>query len=208
MENEKDNLIRLTKDHIKTAAVTLANAFINYPVSVYFTPDEVKRKKHQPGVSRRILGNSILTGEVYITSMRMEGIAVWLLHDGQTPAPKRRSSVRTWLENLFADKETQKRQKAFFEYSDSIRKRVLPAKYWYLQMLGVDPAYQGKGYSSRLVKPMLARAEREGLPVFLETQLKKNVTLYQHFGFKVVEEGNIPGSNVYSWAMVREVKKG
>lgn len=204
MENEKENLLRLTKADIKPAAATLAAAFMNYPVSVYFTPDEVKRKKRQPGTSRHILKNSITTGEVYVTSPRMEGIAVWLLTDRSNPAPKRRTSLRMWLEKRFGDKETAKRQKAFFEYSDGIRKRVLPAKYWYLQMLGVAPPYQGQGYSSRLVKPMLARAEREGLPVFLETQLKKNVTLYQHFGFKVVEEGNIPGSSVYSWAMVRE----
>ena len=206
MENEKDNLIRLTKDHIKPAAVTLTNAFINYPVSVYFTPDEAKRKKLQPGISRGILRNAIGTGEVYTTSARMEGIAVWMLTQNQFNAKKQRTSLMAWLKNLFGDKESQRRHKAFFEYSDSIRKRVLPAKYWYLQMLGVDPAYQGQGFSSRLVKPMLARAKREGLPVFLETQLQKNVALYQHFGFKVVEEGNIPGSNVYSWAMVKEPK--
>jgi GNAT superfamily N-acetyltransferase len=208
MENEKENILRLTKAGIKPAATTLAAAFMNYPVSVYFTPDEVKRKKRQPGVSRNILKNSIVTGEVYITSPNCEGIAVWLLADSSIHAPRRRTSLRTWLENRFADKETAKRQKAFFEHSDAIRKRVLPAKYWYLQMLGVNPAYQGQGYSSRLVKPMLARAEQEGLPVYLETQLKKNVTLYQHFGFKVVEEGNIPGSNVYSWAMVKAPKQG
>jgi GNAT superfamily N-acetyltransferase len=206
MENQKNNLIRLTKANIKPAAVTLSNAFVNYPVSVFFNPDEAKRKRRQPGVSRQILKESIISGEVYTTSMRMEGIAVWMLQDNTKPAPKPRAPVRTWLKNLFADKEMEKRRKAFLDHSDDIRKRVMPAKYWYLQMLGVDPAYQGKGYSSRLVKPMLARAEREGLPVYLETQLKKNVTLYQHFGFKVVEEGIIPGSTVNSWAMVKSPK--
>jgi GNAT superfamily N-acetyltransferase len=206
MENEKDNILRLTKVNIKPAAVTLANAFMYYPVSVFFTPDKAKRKKRQPGVSRRILRNSIVSGEVYITSPQMEGVAVWLLAGNQPPVKKRRQSMGAWLEGLFIDKETKKRQKAFFDYSDGIRKRVLPAKYWYLQMLAVDPAYQGKGFSSRLVKPMLVRAEREGLPVFLETQLQKNVSLYEHFGFKVVEEGVIPGSKVNSWAMVKEPK--
>jgi GNAT superfamily N-acetyltransferase len=208
MENEKDNILRLTKADVKAAAATLANAFVNYPVSVFFTPDEAKRKKRQPGISRRILRNSIKSGEVYITSPKMEGVAIWMLNNNQTAEKKRKQSLRDRIGALSIDKETKKRQQAFFEYSDSIRKRVLPAKYWYLQMLGVNPAYQGKGFSSRLVKPMLARAEKEGLPVFLETQLKKNVTLYEHFGFKVVEDGMIPGSTVNSWAMVKEPKQG
>jgi hypothetical protein len=50
---------------------------------------------------------------------------------------------------------------------------------------------------------MLARADRDGLPCFLETQMGKNVGLYEHFGFRVAEAGIIPGSNVKSWAMVR-----
>jgi GNAT superfamily N-acetyltransferase len=83
----------------------------------------------------------------------------------------------------------------------------MPERYWYLQILGVDPGCQGQGFSSRLLKPMLERADREGLPVFLETQLKKNVTLYEHFGFKVVEEGKITGGDLYSWAMVRKHEK-
>jgi GNAT superfamily N-acetyltransferase len=70
-------------------------------------------------------------------------------------------------------------------------------------MLGVDPDYQGKGYASQLLRPMLARADKEGIPCYLETQLGKNVALYEHFGFRVAEQGIIPGSNVMSWAMVR-----
>jgi GNAT superfamily N-acetyltransferase len=105
---------------------------------------------------------------------------------------------------LFIDKETNKRQKAYFEYAITVRTRVTPDRYWFLQILGVDPGYQGQGFSSRLLKPLLARADREGLPCFLETQAEKNVALYEHFGFRVVEEGIIPGSGIKSWAMLRK----
>jgi hypothetical protein len=52
---------------------------------------------------------------------------------------------------------------------------------------------------------MFAHADKEGVPCFLETQAEKNVALYEHFGFRVVEAGLIPGSNVRSWALVRGV---
>lgn len=204
MADEKDSILRLTKANAKAAAVTLGKAFQDYPVSVFFMPDDKKRRQQTPRVYRQIIGASINTGEVYGTSPKMEGVAIWVLHDSRQTPPKHRVSLTMLWLNLLADKGMKKRQKAFFDYSDSVRLRVVPERYWYLQMLGVDPAYQGKGYAGRLLRPMLARADKVGLPVFLETQLKKNVPLYEHFGFKVVEEGIIPGSNVYSWAMVRK----
>jgi GNAT superfamily N-acetyltransferase len=207
MECELNNIIRLTKDDIKAAAETLAKAFMEYPVAVFMMPDKANRTKNKAAVSRRILRAGTATGEVYATSARMEGVAVWMQMEGGLPE-KKRQSIRQRLAALFTDKELRKRQQAFFDYSQAVKGRVVPGKYWYLQMLGVDPQYQGKGFSSRLVKPMLARADREGLPCFLETQLEKNVSLYKHFGFRVVEEGTIPGSNVKSWAMVRDGRSG
>jgi GNAT superfamily N-acetyltransferase len=208
MKNELNDIIQLTKDHVKVAAITIAKAFMEYPVAVFMVPDKAKRTKHKPAVSRQILRVGIATGEVYATSARMEGVAVWIRVAGGVQDKTRWQTIRQWFSALFADKELHKRQQAFFEYSHAVRARVVPEKYWYLQMLGVDPVYQGQGFSSKLLKPMLARADREGLPCFLETQVAKNVTLYEHFGFRVVEEGVIPGSNVHSWAMVREAKSG
>ena len=206
MEDESNNIIRVTKENVKPAAETLAKAFMEYPVAVFMTPDKVTRTRTKAAVSRQILRAGIATGEVYATSARMEGVAVWMQEDGGLQDKKQRP-FRERLTSLFTDKELHKRQESFFDFSHAVRGRVVPGKYWYLQMLGVDPQYQGQGFSSRLLKPMLARADRERLPCFLETQLEKNVSLYQHFGFRVVEEGTIPGSNVHSWAMMREAKK-
>jgi GNAT superfamily N-acetyltransferase len=206
MLDETDSIIRLTKVNIKTAAVTLARAFQDYPVSVFFTPDDEKRRKTGPSKFRRILRSTIATGEAYATFPKMEGVALWFPADIKRNSWWQRLTSGELLSALFTDKETKRRQRAFGEYSMKTRKKIVPGKHWYLQILGVDPDYQGKHYASRLLKPMLARADREGVPCFLETQLEKNVTLYQHFGFRVAEEGTIPGSNVYSWAMVRDEK--
>ncbi len=207
MADEIGGLVRVTKANYKPAAATLAKAFLDYPVSVYFIPDDKKRRKQQYRVYRMIVRGAIASGEVYGTSSKMESAAIWMLGDSRLPPQKRRYSIGWRLVDLFADKETIRRQRIFMEYSNAVKARVVPGKYLYLQMLGVDSEYRGKGFSSRLLRPMLERADREGLPCFLETQLKKNVPLYEHFGFKVVEEGLVPGSNLYSWSMVREPGK-
>ena len=52
---------------------------------------------------------------------------------------------------------------------------------------------------------MLSRTlgDREGLPGYLETLEEKNVRLYEHFAFKVVDESFVPGIVLTDWAMVR-----
>jgi GNAT superfamily N-acetyltransferase len=206
MKDDFSNIISVTRDNIKPAALTVARAFLDYPVSVFFEPDREKRRKHQPRLFARFLRSAILTGEVYATSPNMEGVAMWFPSDAKPVSWWHRLFSGEMLAPLFTDKKTRERQMAFGHYSSQVKKRVVPGKHWYLQILAVDPDYQGKGFSSRLLRPMLVRADREGIPCFLETQLAKNVELYKHFGFRVAEEGIIPGSNVYSWAMVRDGK--
>ena len=73
-------------------------------------------------------------------------------------------------------------------------------------LIGVDPKFQGKGYASRLIREMLLRIDEEGLPCYLETQKEQNVSIYQHFGFKVIDEFIIPGTTIKAWPMLREGK--
>jgi ribosomal protein S18 acetylase RimI-like enzyme len=71
----------------------------------------------------------------------------------------------------------------------------------------VDPRHQGKGLARRLLKAMFERLDREGLPCFLETESTTNVAIYKKYGFAVVEEGKIPGTEVPHWAMLREPQR-
>ena len=201
---EIEGLIRVTRANLKPAAATVTEAFIHYPEAVYFMPDEVKRRKQQPRIYLQYFKELVGYCEIFAISPKMEGVAAWQKVDINHPVHGHGFSFRWWLLSLFVDKETNKRQGAYFEGLSTIRNRAMPERCWYLPVLGVAPVYQGQGYSSRLLKPMLARADREGLPVYLETQLEKNVTLYEHFGFRVVEQGLIPGSTVYCWAMIKD----
>jgi predicted GNAT family N-acyltransferase len=51
---------------------------------------------------------------------------------------------------------------------------------------------------------MFARLDKEKLPCFLETQSEKNVKIYKRYGFRVVEKGAIPDTEIPHWAMLRE----
>ena len=58
--------------------------------------------------------------------------------------------------------------------------------HWYLPMIGVDPAKQGNGYGSALLKHALERCDGEGKLAYLESSSPKSVPLYQRHGFQLV----------------------
>ncbi len=74
--------------------------------------------------------------------------------------------------------------------------------HWYLGLLGTEPDRQETGVARALLTPMLARADAEGVPVFLETGMPRNVAIYQRFGFATIAVAMVPeGPRV--WGMLR-----
>jgi GNAT superfamily N-acetyltransferase len=55
--------------------------------------------------------------------------------------------------------------------------------HWYLPLIGVDPAHQGKGHGGALLTYALQRCDRDGLPAYLESTNPRNVPLYERHGF-------------------------
>jgi ribosomal protein S18 acetylase RimI-like enzyme len=203
-EGKTGGLYRLKKGDVKRAAEVMAWAFRDYPLFVYFIPKESTRKRKQPFIFRSLLRHGLIDGEVYATSPKLEGIAVWFHSDRERETLWSKISSGFVLMPFVVGIGVLRRQIAFGRWSTPVRKRCVPGRHWFLELLGVEPAYQGRGYASALLRPMLERIDREGLPCYIETQAEKNVALYEHLGFKVVEEGTMPGSEVRSWAMVRE----
>jgi len=58
--------------------------------------------------------------------------------------------------------------------------------HWYLPMIGVDPAYQGRGYGSALLKYALRQCDRDHAPAYLESSNPRNIPLYQRHGFETL----------------------
>ncbi|KAF2464817.1 acyl-CoA N-acyltransferase [Lindgomyces ingoldianus] len=56
-------------------------------------------------------------------------------------------------------------------------------KVWYLMSLAVDPEFAGRGIASSLVKWGLAKADRDGLPAYLEST-PAAVGMYKRLGFE------------------------
>ncbi|WP_342677041.1 GNAT family N-acetyltransferase [Methanofollis sp. UBA420] len=204
MPADLGDLLRLKKDQVGPAAEMLARAFDQDPKMDYFAPDDGTRGTIARHHFEFLLRYGLIYGEVYATSPRLEGVAVWL------PAKKVEITLwRAFRAGLFrfrkgVGKEAMERIISFSEYVDGLHRRHMPGPHHYLFFIGVDPTFQGKGHASRLIRPMLDRLDREGLPCHLVTQNEQNVALYEHYGFRVIEHTVVPGTEVGNWAMVWE----
>jgi GNAT superfamily N-acetyltransferase len=73
-----------------------------------------------------------------------------------------------------------------------------------LASLGVLQHRQGQGFGAALLAPGLDRADRDELPVWLETSAETNVRFYRRLGFAVTEAVDLPGSGPRTWLMRRQ----
>ena len=57
---------------------------------------------------------------------------------------------------------------------------------WFLPLIGVDPARQGQGYGSALLRHALEQCDRDNVPAYLESSNPRNVPLYERHGFQAL----------------------
>ena len=81
----------------------------------------------------------------------------------------------------------------------------MPEPHWYLPAIGVEPEHQDRGLGSALMRAGIRRADRDGKPIYLETETEGNVGYYEHLGFEVVEEMNATGVDLPLWLMSRRL---
>jgi predicted GNAT family N-acyltransferase len=74
--------------------------------------------------------------------------------------------------------------------------------HWYLRQIGVDPAMQGMGYGSLLLRQALETCDRADSPAYLEATSPTNRKLYERFGFVATGELQLDDSPPM-WPMAR-----
>ena len=198
-------MLELEKKYIKTASLMLSRAFKDELKDIF--PDPEERRVKEPYVNEFLLRRDYSYSKALITSPGLEGITVWMHSDTREKRPLWRilTSGVIWQATRIGIKPLRKMQ-AYERYIEKKHRELAPNKHWYLVVLAVDPKHQGKGYASKLLNEMLASIDKDGLPCYHETEGTKNVAMYQHFGFEVVDEFVVPGTKDKVVAMLRKPK--
>ncbi len=197
-------VVQLQRTQISEAGELLARAFHDDPLFMWVLPDESKRARVLPWFMAFFARYCRRYGEVHTTAESVEGTAVWV-PPGRYPMSVTRLMLAGWiLAPAKLGPRGYGRMMGAVKYWEKLHKRDVPPRHWYLMILGVDPPRQGEGIGGALLQPVLARADGEGVPCYLETVTARNVPSYQRHGFAVVVEGDLRKGGPHFWTMKRE----
>ena len=200
---EKAGLYIVQENDLDRLAEVAADAYKDYPLHNWFT-----KGKYDPKASKLIMQISLRTmsedAVVYADSEEINGFAVWL------PFGFTGSKTIPFLANggmsliLHSGPGIIGRLLTYETYAMNLKKEFTDNYDWYLYNLSIRKDAQGKGIASKLMRPMLQFCDDERMVVYLETNKESNVGLYQHYGFELMKEEQIPKSTVTHYAMVRD----
>lgn len=92
------------------------------------------------------------------------------------------------------------------EWLGAWRDRDPLGRHWHLGALAVDPPLRGRGIRSQLLRVFSAQMDAGKESAYLETDDEGSVSLYERFGFDVVEERSVLGAR--NWFMIRRPHGG
>lgn len=196
-------LYDVPRDKIDDAAEATADAFIGASCPIGFfmfrnEPDHLLLKRR---FYRALVTSCSPDAVIQAISPNFEAVSIWF-----PPGMDHSEDVEAdpFVPDDFADPGTMERMQAVSDVIDALTAHLGEEPQWYLHLVAVRPQFAGRGYASLLVKPMMARAAREGTPCSLITQTMDNVRKYERWGFRVVKEMAVPGSRERFCSMRRD----
>ena len=202
--NDSNKIVNIIKvGEFETAFKSAASAYENYPLFNYFLEENSKAdliKQILSASVKAIKSESIglsVGGKHHAVAIfikpNYKGVPVFpfLLSGGAELIFKHSPQIIFRLLN-------------YERYAMMLKKQYSDENCWYLYSLTVHPRYQHKGLASAVIRPMLDFLDATGQSCYLETNKSCNVSMYEHFGFVLLETGKIPRTSVVHYSMRRE----
>jgi GNAT superfamily N-acetyltransferase len=188
-----------TADDVPRLAGALADAFIDDPVYTWLLPGGLRRQPRLRALFAAEMEQYVLPngGSVWTTS-GCDG-AVAELPPGAWEMPK-----------SFTGKEALRWVRAFgmrlpraMRVQRAMEQRHLREPHFYVRLVGVRTALQGRGVGSALMQPTLQRADSAGLPAYIEASSERSAALYERLGFVHLDVVELPEGGPPVWLMRR-----
>ena len=90
------------------------------------------------------------------------------------------------LKGVIQETVAEERKGALFAMVEQVGAFHPREAHWYLPLIGVDPAHQGKGIGSVLLSQVLSTCDGQRLPAYLEATSPRNILLYKRHGFEAI----------------------
>jgi len=192
---------RLQVSQIEALAKMLSRSFQNEPRFIYVIPDEQARRTFLRWFFQLVtIPASRLFGEIY-TTKQIDGASLWI-----SPG-KGLTFERMFRNGMQAmpfkwDDASLQRCINLGGSLEKVRHQLVAGQHWYLMALAVEFPLDRSRVSRFLTGPVMARADLDRLPCYIETFNEKDLSFYENLGFRVEGAGEIRGGPSF-WAMIR-----
>lgn len=194
---------KLQLSELDQAVEVISQAFVNDPLCVFMLPNQRTRLKDLRKFFHLYARLYIHSGRGYGVGEPLKGVSYWL-EPGQDDLSVSISALKMFIPILLSSYPIGYiKARPIIKQTDLLHKKYAIEPHYYLDNLAVLPAEQGKGFSSQLLRPVLEKADAEGVMVYTDTVTHGNVALYEHFGFHVVEECSVGKTGIKVWALLR-----
>ena len=194
-------VVQVEAAQVEALAGVLSRISHDEPNFQYMIPDDEERFRLLPRFFRIALRARLMCGETY-TTRTIDGGALWIGPDSAwAPRRKVRTGFLSMPHELGGLNFT--RCLTLGACLAEVRSRLTGGLHWYLEALGVEPAMRRRRIGSRLIEPVLARADFDGVACYLETFNENSLSFYRRHGFRIAAAGKVPAGGPDFWAMIR-----
>jgi GNAT superfamily N-acetyltransferase len=196
----------LSRFHLAPAAQMLGRALFDEPVWAYVLSSPGQRARDLVWLAEMGLRYGERFGEVFVTGSPVTGAAVWLPPGETTITSDRLDEVGFAAAPARLGPLAFARFDRFIGHLARMHAALMSRPHWYLMLIGVEPSLQRRDTASLLLQPALERADRDGMPCYLETTLEGNIPSLARHGFNTIAEMNLADAP-RTWLLVREAKR-
>ena len=179
--------VRSAKEQDKKAVIDVITlAFSTDPMARWAYPDPATYLAAMPETIKAFGGNGFAHGTVHLADDGAAA-AMWL-----PPGVESDSERLAQLSEQYSPPDRLPEMMQVFEQMGAYHPHE-PC--WFLPLIGVDPARQGQGYGSALLRHALEQCDRDNVPAYLESSNPRNVPLYERHGFQAlgsIQAGSSP----------------
>ena len=198
-----ENLNRSDKEE---AVSVLASAFHEYPVMRFVLKSEGEKYESDLRALMGFFCESRLTRNNPLLGIKVNGriVAVSGINEPEfKPRSPELNKVYSNLRSTIGEDAITRLE----SYEKKSHPNTLDVSYYFLGIIGVKPAHQGKGYAKRIIEEVqrMSEAHSSSKGVCLCTESPQNVPLYEHLGYKIISEAEV--GDIHTWAMYRDNRK-
>ncbi len=192
----------VTRADLPAVVDAMVGGFCEDPLYVWMYPDGALRAGYLRETFELITGLALPRGHLY-TNAERSAVAAWTAPDVALVDDVEGDRFADMVERHIGD-----RVRHVIAGMLETEAHRPPEPHFSLHSLVVDAAAQGRGQGARLIAPVLARCDEDGLAAHLTSSAARNVPFYERHGFRVVAETELPGGGPVMRSMIRSPASG